>query len=318
MAFALLWPCTAQDVVTLPAPPAGAAKAEASYVGSDGSGAAAVATTANRASGLLWKVTSGANTVYLTGSVHFASQDMYPLPEAMESAFQASSVLVVELDPRSASAMKALNLVASQGMYPPGDTLWNHVSARTRSGLSQLSAGGGFNAELLARMKPWAVDLILAQQMLLASGVRPELGIDMHFLEQAGSGKRVDQLETAEEQVQALLGTPESEQIRSLEETVADPERSKRDLQKMKAAWLSGDAATIDAMVSEEFKDAPVTRKRLLDDRNVRMASAVEGYLKSGEACFVVVGAAHMVGRDGIVGRLLARGFAVSQVVAAK
>jgi uncharacterized protein len=319
IAFALLRPCAAQDVVTLPAPPPGAAQASPSYSASESvrAGAPAVASAARRTSGLLWKATSGAHTVYLVGSIHFASADMYPLPEAMESAFQASSVLVVELDPRDANAMKALNLVASRGMYPPGDSLWNHVSARTREGLSRLAGGGAMSAEMLARMKPWAVDLIVVQQLLASAGVRSELGIDMHFLEQARSGKRVDQLETPEEQVQAMLDTPESEQIRSLEETLADPDGSRQDLEKMKTAWLSGDTAAIDALMASDFKDAPVTRKKLLEDRNVRMAAAVERYLKGGETCFVVVGAAHMVGKDGIVSRLAEKGFVVKQVLSA-
>lgn len=85
----------------------------------------------------------------------------------------------------------------------------------------------------------------------------------------------------------------------------------------MKAAWLKGDAAAIEALLSEEFRDAPETRRLLLDDRNVRMAAAVERYLQGSEPCFVVVGAGHLVGKGGIVSRLIEKGFSVKRVAPA-
>jgi uncharacterized protein YbaP (TraB family) len=152
--------------------------------------------------------------------------------------------------------------------------------------------------------------------MMQAAGMRPDLGIDLHFMGEAG-GKRVEALETADEQVRALAGAPEREHALALEETVTDPEHAERALRAMKAAWLAGDAAALDAQVAEEFRNAPETRKRLLDDRNVRMAAAMEHYLKGHETCFVVVGTGHVIGKGGVVSRLIARGFTVKRVAPA-
>ena len=52
----------------------------------------------------------------------------------------------------------------------------------------------------------------------------------------------------------------------------------------------------------------------MLQDRNLRMADAAEQFLKGKEAAFVVVGAAHMVGRDGVISILEKRGYKVEQV----
>jgi uncharacterized protein YbaP (TraB family) len=52
----------------------------------------------------------------------------------------------------------------------------------------------------------------------------------------------------------------------------------------------------------------------MLQDRNVRMADATEQFLKGKERAFVVVGAAHMVGPDGVVRILEKRGYKVEQV----
>jgi uncharacterized protein YbaP (TraB family) len=317
LALGLLHPCWAQDtqVVTLPAPPPGATSQPSSHAVAAVSSVPAAA--AVPAGGLLWKATSATATVYLAGSLHFGSQDMYPLPQAMESAFEASSVLVVELDPSAVSQASVLNLMATSAMYPPGDTLWNHVSERTRSHFPAFAAGLGLNAEMLARMKPWAVSFMLAGPTMQAAGMRPDLGIDMHFLGKARGVKRVEELETAQQQIRAFLDVPEREHAQALEEAVTEPERGRQILRTMKAAWLKGDAAAIEALLSEEFRDAPETRRLLLDDRNVRMAAAVERYLQGSEPCFVVVGAGHLVGKGGIVSRLIEKGFSVKRVAPA-
>jgi uncharacterized protein YbaP (TraB family) len=43
------------------------------------------------------------------------------------------------------------------------------------------------------------------------------------------------------------------------------------------------------------------------------MSDKIEGYLRTGKPYFVVVGAAHLVGKDGIPERLREKGYAVEQ-----
>jgi hypothetical protein len=53
---------------------------------------------------------------------------------------------------------------------------------------------------------------------------------------------------------------------------------------------------------------------KLLDDRNVKMAEKIDGYLKEKGPTFVCVGAAHLVGEKGLVKLLTAKGYKVEQV----
>jgi hypothetical protein len=161
------------------------------------------------------------------------------------------------------------------------------------------------------------VDFLLSAQMMQAAGMRPDLGIDVHFLGEARGSKRIEALETVDSQIQALVDVPEREHAQSLEEAVADPEAANGKLRTMKAAWMAGDTAALEALVSDEFRNAPESRKRMLDERNVRMAAAVERYLKGSEPCFVVVGSAHLIGKEGVVARLAAKGFSVQRVAPA-
>jgi hypothetical protein len=56
------------------------------------------------------------------------------------------------------------------------------------------------------------------------------------------------------------------------------------------------------------FRDFPSLGERLLDARNRNWVPKLEEYLRSGQTYFVVVGAAHLGGSDGLVTLLRARG----------
>jgi len=67
--------------------------------------------------------------IYLAGSVHALRSSDYPLPAAYNHAFDASSRVVFENDPKAAS--KETKELVRAGTYPKGDTLKNHVDPRT-------------------------------------------------------------------------------------------------------------------------------------------------------------------------------------------
>src|ERR1700748_231457 len=82
------------------------------------------------AASCVWKATSpGGGTVFLAGSVHALRKSDYPLPAAYQRAFDSSSRLAFETEPKSMeAASKGLN---KAGQYGTGDNLKNHVDPRT-------------------------------------------------------------------------------------------------------------------------------------------------------------------------------------------
>ena len=82
------------------------------------------------ASACVWKVTDpNGGTLYLGGSVHALRPTDYPLPVAYNRAFDASSRLVFENDPKASS--QEFSYVLKAGQYAKGDSLKNHVDPRT-------------------------------------------------------------------------------------------------------------------------------------------------------------------------------------------
>src|SRR5688572_6344552 len=79
----------------------------------------------------LWKVQSGSKVLYLAGSVHALSADVYPLNPAFERAFQASDMLVEEIDLAQTDLLTLGPVLLAKGMYQDGRTFDKVVSSET-------------------------------------------------------------------------------------------------------------------------------------------------------------------------------------------
>ncbi len=263
----------------------------------------------------LWRARAGRATIYLFGSVHLLKPTAYPLNPVIERAFDQSSFLVVEANVNDTGAVNAQSLL-SKALYREGDSLDRHVSAQTYRLIERKSASLGLPAELLRGQKPWFLALTFEALELLRLGFDPQYGVDNHFLSKAGS-KRILELESVDEQIALLSGMSDLEQEAFLLYTLKDLETLAKEADTIVRAWKAGDTGAIEAVIARSQREdpglAPVLRK-LLDERNSAMVSKIEGYLRTDQTYFVVVGAGHLVGDKGIVNALKRRGYRVEQL----
>src|SRR5579872_3805877 len=265
--------------------------------------------------GLMWKASSTHSTVYLLGSIHLGSREMYPLPEHIKEAFRQSSLLIVEVDLNKLNPATFQSLLAANGLYPRQDSLWNHVSRSTRQLVVDFCGKHGLDAEVFARMKPWLA--ALATMLPSTPGQQDVVpGIDKYLLDEAGNGMRVEPLESVEYQWHLMASMPEVQQERNLRSAVQNAGQGAEDFGKLQSYWLEGDAEKLNAYLTSSMREDPEYQKQVFSDRNPRMAARAEQCLKNNERCFVVVGAGHMVGKDGVVRLLRDRGYKVEQVFA--
>lgn len=263
---------------------------------------------------LLWKASSPTTTVYMLGSIHVGDDKLYPLPASVESAFTAAKVLIVEVNAKAFDQAKTLELVGKYGMYSDDDSLSKHISKETADALDAYCSAHGLPRQTLEMLKPWVVAVTVIATAMKQAGEDPNLGIDMHFLNASKPPQRIAELETADFQLSLLAAATDQEQQEMLVSTLRRTEKAKEYLQKMQTAYLTGDADTLLQLIHEQDAGPPSLMKKLVDDRNVTMTASLEQYLKGKEPCFVVVGAAHLLGDNGIVKLLQNKGYRVQLV----
>jgi hypothetical protein len=263
----------------------------------------------------LWQVTGGSGTIYLVGSVHLLTRDFYPLSPALERAFAESDLLVEEADLAELMSPQSQMLMLSKSMLPANQALDQVVAPATFQALSARVERLGLPIEPLKRFKPWSIALTLAALAWQKAGFDAELGLDRHFFDRARQdGKRVQGLETAEFQISRFDGLSMAQQERLLASTLKELDTEIANLGRLIQAWKAGDAATVERIVLQDLKEEPQLYQRLLVERNRNWLPALEALANRTGRAFIVVGAAHLVGPDGLIAMLKAKGYRVEQM----
>ena len=89
------------------------------------------------------------------------------------------------------------------------------------------------------------------------------------------------------------------------------------DIEETVTAWKNGDTEQMVKNVliepQQEYPELREVYKKIYTDRNLKMAKKISQFLQQNEIYFVVVGAGHLIGEQGIVNLLKNRGYKVTQ-----
>src|SRR5438552_4580297 len=267
-----------------------------------------------RGRNFIWKVQSGNNVMYLAGSVHALTVDAYPLNPAYQRAFEAAGALAEESDLAEADPLSGGLGLLAKGMYQDGRTFSSAVSRDTAALVERKLKNTPLALDLIQPMKPWMVMLMLEALGSQAAGLDPELGLDKHFYNLATDGKKqVIGLETAESQMDRFDKMPEPMQEQMLRSELAEMDTEQTGLRSLLAAWQTGDASAIEKMLLGSFSNNPTAYASLITERNRNWMPQLEACLTRSSPCFVVVGAAHVVGPQGLLAMLQQKGYRVEQ-----
>ena len=270
---------------------------------------------AGQAKNFMWKVEGeGGSVAYLLGSLHVLTPESYPLNATINKAFTDSKTLVEEIDIDETNDPTVMMAALGKAMLPAGKTLDQVIAPAVYAEVNRRAAQSGLPMLALQRMKPWLVALTLMGPTLQAAGFKPEYGVDRHFFDRAKtSGMKRQGLETMAYQLDRFdeLSLPLQEEL--LKSTMADLDTEVSGVKDMALAWSSGNVAAIEKLALGSLQDSPELYKRLLLERNTNWVPQVETCLKDKAACFIVVGAAHLVGPDGLPAMLAKKGYKVSQ-----
>jgi uncharacterized protein YbaP (TraB family) len=270
--------------------------------------------TAAEAKTFAWKATGKGGVVYLVGSVHLLSKDFYPLDPAIEAAYKDADLVIEEVDMAEMLDPAAQMGFLTRGMLPSATPLDKVISASNYALVTKRANDLGLPVEPFKLLKPWMVALMLVQAEWQKAGFDPELGLDKHFYDQAkAEGKTTQGLETAAYQISRLDDMTMEQQEHLLSESLKDLDAEKANMARLVESWRAGDAPGVERIVLSELKQEPLLYQRLLVERNRNWMPKIEALFARPRHALVVVGAAHLVGTDGLVAMLRAKGYTVEQ-----
>jgi len=262
----------------------------------------------------VWKISKGSDYLYLGGTVHLLPQSEFPLPAGYDRAFADTDVLVLETELPQSDADQQQML---QGlMYQPGKTLDQVLQAGTYRRLARYLQANGLTLADYRRYTPGFMLMLMTQIETDKLGVNGE-GVDMFYQHRAEQQPRpLWYLEALQFQVSLLAGLGEGYEdqfIRSMLDESSEAEQMLRDTLR---AWRSADLAMIEQLLNQPTrKDDPVTYRALFTDRNNHWLPVIEGWFGNEHKELVLVGIAHLAGKDGLIHLLQQQGYQTEQLV---
>ncbi|WP_045767326.1 TraB/GumN family protein [Xanthomonas albilineans] len=268
---------------------------------------------------LLWKVIGPRGALYLLGSFHLLKPEDYPLAHEVDAAYAASTRLLFELAPKDVDSPQLGAQMLQAAQRHDGKRLQDDLDPATWQRLRRYAAGHGLPLAQMSGLEPWFVGLSISIADMKTQGLQADAGLDRHFMEMAvQAGKSVEGLESASTQIALLQGMDPVEQRQMLTEALDDAEQGATQTLRLHDAWRGGDERQLWQELGVQMKhDYPRLYQRIDVERNRAWLPRLEQRLQDGQGdTLVVVGALHLLGPDGVVEGLRARGYKVERLCA--
>jgi len=263
----------------------------------------------------IWRIQKGTNKVYLLGSVHLLKKSDYPLPEPLEKAFVDSQKLVEEVNLDELEDPATQQMILAKGLIKDNQTLRQLLSAETYESARKQVEAVGLDLKEFDRFKPWMLDLTLTALTLERLGFEPKYGIDKYFFDKAKrERKEILSLETVEYQLDRFDGMSPKMQETILLQSLKEMDTVGKEFSEILQAWREGDAKGLESTLLENFREFPEAYSQLVVERNTNWMPQIESFLQQKENYLVVVGAGHLLGKDGLLALLKAKGYGVEQL----
>ncbi|MBN1952805.1 MAG: TraB/GumN family protein [Bacteroidales bacterium] len=255
---------------------------------------------------LLWKISGNGlkDTSYLFGTIHALPKAELLISDSLIKYLDRAAVLVLELD--LDLSMKDQVALAKRMMLPEGKTVKDYMDSTDYQMIyCYLTDSIGISEKKLRQytlMKPF-----FFESMIMFEIIEDPVALETELTDRS-KDKTFIPLETLMEQMDIIDSIPLEAQL----QIHGDSYKSDKEYEKLKSFYLSQDLKGIEAMV---FGDAELMsyETEFLSNRNLKWEPKIKEIIV-GAPSFIAVGAAHLVGENGLINLLEEDGYALTPV----
>lgn len=263
----------------------------------------------------MWQINGGSNRIYILGSVHVLREEDHPIPTAIEAAYEDAEVLIMEVDMDDLDPIEMAGLVSELGVISDGGNLEEYMGQDLYTEAADYAAQLNIPIGMLGETEPWLAAITVEQMVLLRIGFNPEYGIEFHLSAKAGEDeKEILGFETAREQLEFLDGLSLPAQRSLLIQTLRESLDIEHDLNLLIEAWRHGDIDYLEKTMLADMQQYPEIYKTLVVDRNTAWVEKIRSLTTEEDDYLIIVGALHLVGKDGVPALLSKIGISTDQL----
>ena len=260
----------------------------------------------------LWKVSDGRHEIYIGGTIHVLRQSDYPLPREFDAAYEKADAVAFETDITRAQQPEFGKKLLQKLRYPRGRSLQDDLTRKTYMRLKKAMASEGLDMEHFKRFRVSMAVMSLMGLKLEKMGMNSS-GVDDHFHKRAlKDRKTLHFLEPIETQMDLIADMGKGHEDALVMQVLDELDMIDAMFAKMTAVWRAGDLKALNAYVLEPMlRDYPELYDPLIKHRNDAWMRYLSPLMQKEERVLVLVGALHLVGKDGLLAQFKQRGFRV-------
>jgi len=257
---------------------------------------------------LLWEVSGNglATPSYLFGTIHLIPKKDFKIDKATQTVFDKCAVLALEVDLNMDKETK--EQLAAATLLPDNKTLedflsaadYSYVSAYVKDSLNVSS----IKWMLFKRVRPFFLSSLLMKEI---SGKTESY--EENFMEMA---KKRDMplvgLESVLYQMRMIDSVSLDKQMSMMLDGFRHGKDIRKEWQELVSIYKNRDLAGMQKLMVEEGRDMPDFEERFLNRRNRNWIPVIENRMKQ-NATFIAVGAAHLMGEQGVISLLRKQGY---------
>ena len=250
---------------------------------------------------LTYEICDENSCVYLLGSIHIGDNRVSNFNQKLLDLYNKSNYLAVELDTKNVS------IDVSEYTLTPPETLDSLLSEEEKNKITKfIEENGALPYEQLKYFKLGYLYNYFSMLPLFEHGLISS-GVDEYFLSLAHKeNKEIIEIETYEEQMSLLLDYSNDFYIAQINSLIDNYALGSKSLNLLYETYLTANKELLENMLNED-NNAPATEeeKKYIDEmlykRNNKMATKLKELLNNDKETFMIVGLAHVLGKNGII-----------------
>jgi uncharacterized protein YbaP (TraB family) len=255
---------------------------------------------------LLWKIEKyHLPQSFLFGTIHIYDSNVFRIPDILYKLIDSVDIYLPETNNQQPPYTEISNYIT---VDDPNYSLKNYFNDESYAKILDMAK---IDATILNKYKPFFLS-----SLILSDADMPKDSIDYELLNYAlFTGKTVCELESLEEQINAINSIPYKEQAEIIENILLAPDR-KNEFNKLMNNYKEQNLQALKTSF-KEVNPAEIFIDSIQKNRNITMSDKIDSLLRQRHSLFIAAGAMHLPDTEevkGIVSILGDKGYNVTAI----
>ena len=260
---------------------------------------------------LLWEISSPLTKEksYLFGTIHLIEKEFFQFPDFLKDKINQSTNIIFETPYPNSTNIRSLMLI------PNNENIFSYLNENEKNKIliwsaENLKMDENEFLENYGNFKPFVLFQTITQLPFLDKSVSYEQEI---YKIVKNSSKKIEGLETVEEQIELLDKIPLEIQKRQLFFAIDSTIMNQKILREMQLAYKQQDLQKIEHWIDIESKRSDFSIDDFIFKRNKKWLTKIVSKINT-NSTFIAVGAGHLSGEEGLINLLKKEGFKLKSI----